>query len=122
MQRFNGEDDLSEVESSVRLRHEHLLSDPLDQFTAGQELQDHVQVMLILQALKYVATEIHGFELFENVALVQYVLYVFRASNATLLEAFESKKLIVLYVSDKLYDAERALTKCANDLEVVNTE
>ena len=84
MQLLHGEHYLSEVEARILLRHEYGFANLSDELASRKVLQNHVEVLLVLQSLMDATAKVVGLPHLQNILLVLDVLHLLFALDCLL--------------------------------------
>jgi hypothetical protein len=122
MKLLDPEHDFSDVELGVLLTHEQVTLDDFHELSTRQKINDHIEVVLILERPIQVAAEIIWLEIGQNLFLILDVLDLLAAQYPLLGQALDGVEIPSGLVSHKLHDAETALAKNLNPLEFVDGE
>lgn len=92
------------------------------QLTAWEIVQNHIQIILVLQTLVDTAAKVTLLELFEDVSFINDVLYLLLARYLSLFQTFEGEVLAVALVTHQFHGPKATSPQYLQNLKVFKTE
>lgn len=120
MHLLDREDYFGEVKSTIVFRHEDRLSYLPDELAARQILHENVKIVGILKCVLQATAEVFMFPKLKDPLLVLDMLYLLFAGDGHFFQAFQSKQSSIPFAPHQLDDAEGALSKHFQLLEITH--